>query len=402
MRVAHFDCFSGISGDMVLGAFVDAGLSAAKLRSELKKLPLSGYTISVEKVSRSHIGGTQVRVRVAKNAKQPHRDLATIVKLINPSKLSKRVKADAAAIFTRLGEAEAAVHDVPIDKIHFHEVGAVDSILDIVGAAIAVEQLGIERVTSSPLPLGSGTVKIAHGVIPVPVPATMKLLAGVPVCQSGIAQELVTPTGAAVLTHYATSYAGFPAMTVEAVGHGAGTRENEGRPNLLRVVLGTADEHAHAAPMDVIETNVDDMRPELIGALFERLFAAGALDAYVTALVMKKNRPGHLITVLCDPPDTAGLVELMLTETTTFGVRTYRTAKHCIEREWKSVKTPHGAVKVKIGTLGGRVVSVSPEYESCRAVADSKRVPLKEVYAAAEAAAQALVAPKKTRAKRTR
>ena len=402
MRVAHFDCFSGISGDMVLGAFVDAGLSVARLRSELKKLGLEGYAMSAKKVSRSHISGTQVSIRVSRNVKQPHRHLKTILKLINSSALSKRVKADAAAIFTRLGEAEATVHNTSIDEIHFHEVGAVDSILDIVGAAVAIEQFGIERVTSSPLPLGSGTVKIAHGEIPVPVPATMKLLEGVPVCQSSIAQELVTPTGAAILTHYATSYSGFPAMTVEAVGHGAGTRANEGRANLLRVVIGTADERAHAAPMDVIETNVDDMRPELLGALFDRLSEAGALDAYVTPLVMKKNRPGHLITVLCDPPDTAGLVELMLTETTTFGVRTYRTAKHCIEREWKSVKTPHGSVKVKIGTLGGRVVSVSPEYESCRAVADSKRVPLKEVYAAAEAAARALVAPKKTRAKRTR
>ncbi len=384
---------------MVLGAFVDAGLSAAKLRSELKKLGLGGYTISVEKVSRSHIGGTQVRVRVAKGGKQPHRHLASILKLINSSALSKRVKADAAAIFTRLGEAEAAVHDVPVEKIHFHEVGALDSILDIVGAAVAIEQLGIERVTSSPLPLGSGTVKIAHGVIPVPVPATMRLLEGVPVYQSGIAQELVTPTGAAVLTHYATSYAGFPAMTVQSVGHGAGTRENEGRPNLLRVVIGTADEHAHAAPMDVIETNIDDMRPELFGALFERLFEAGALDVYVTPLLMKKNRPGHLITVLCDPPKTPELVELILTETTTFGVRTYRTQKHCLEREWKTVQTPYGAVKVKIGTLGGKVVSISPEYESSKKLAKSKRVPLKEIYAAAEAAAEHSIKKRATRSK---
>jgi len=266
-----------------------------------------------------------------------------------------------------------------------------------------MDQLGIERVTSSPLPLGSGTVTISHGEIPVPVPATMKLLEGVPVYQSGVEQELVTPTGAAILTHYASSYAGFPAMTVEAVGYGAGSRQTEGKPNLLRVVLGEADEAAEAAgaePMDVIETNIDDMRPELIGALFDRLFDAGALDAYVTPLVMKKNRPGHLITVLCDPDKTAELVELLLTETTTFGVRTYRTRKHCLDRTVQHLKTPYGQVTVKVGTLGGEVVSASPEFESCREVAEAKRVPLREVYAAAEAAARAFVVKAEPKSKR--
>jgi len=391
MRIAHFDCFSGISGDMVLGALVDAGLPAAKLRSELKNLGLDGYTISAKRVTRHHIAGTQVRIRVPKNIRQPHRNLRSILKLINSSALSQRVKADASAIFRRLGEAEAAVHNVAVEKIHFHEVGAVDSILDIVGAAVAMAELGIERVTSSPLPLGSGTVTISHGVIPVPVPATLRLLEGVPVYPSGVEQELVTPTGAAILTHYATDFSGFPAMTVQSIGHGAGSREVPGRPNLLRVVIGESDETACAEPMDVIETNVDDMHGELIGALFDRLFEAGALDAYVTPLLMKKNRPGHLVTVLCDPPKTAELVELLLRETTTFGVRTYRTRKHCLERTSKTLKTAYGPVKVKIGTLGGKTVSVSPEYESCRKLSQSKRIPLKDVYAAAEAAAQPLL-----------
>jgi uncharacterized protein (TIGR00299 family) protein len=399
MRIAHFDCFSGISGDMVIGALLDAGLSASRLRSELRKLGLEGYTISVKKVSRGHVAGTQFSVRLSTSVKQPHRNLKSILKLINSSGLSARVKADAAAIFTRLGEAEAAVHDVPVDKIHFHEVGAVDSILDVVGAAIGMAELGIERTTSSPLPLGSGTVTISHGVIPVPVPATTRLLKGVPVYQSDIAQELVTPTGAAILTHYASDFAGFPAMTVEAVGYGAGSRDLGPRANLLRVAIGEADEACRAQAMDVIETNVDDMQPELVGALFERLFEAGALDAYVTPLLMKKNRPGHLITVLCDPPDTAGLVELMLTETTTFGVRTYRTQKHCLQREARTVETAYGPVSVKVGTLGGRTVTVSPEYESCRKLAKSKRVPLKDVYAAAQAAAQR---PVKRTAKRSK
>jgi len=388
MRIAHFDCFSGISGDMVLGAFVDAGLSAAKLRSELKKLGLQGYTISTSRETRHHLAGTQLRVRVPKNIRQPHRNLKSILKLINSSALSKRVKADAAAIFTRLGKAEAAAHNVPIEKVHFHEVGAVDSILDIVGAAVAMEQLGIERVTSSPVPLGSGTIKAAHGVLPVPVPATMRLLRGVPVYRSGIEQELVTPTGAAILTHYAADFTGFPPMTVEAVGYGAGSREVAERPNLLRIVIGETEEAARAEPMDVIETNIDDMTGELFGALFDRLFDAGALDVYVAPLLMKKGRPGHLLTVLCDPWKTTELVEVLFTETTTFGVRTYRTQKHCIERESKTVKTPYGPVKVKIGTLGGKVISVSPEYESCRNLARTKHVPLKDVYAAAEAAAR--------------
>ncbi len=397
MRVAHFDCFSGISGDMVLGALVDAGASMTTLRAELKKLGLNGYTISSRKVSRSAIGATQVKVRLSKNVTQPHRNLKSIHKLIKSSGLSARAKADAAAIFTRLAEAEAAVHGVPVEKIHFHEVGAVDSILDIVGAAVAIDQLGIERVTSSPLPLGSGTVTISHGEIPVPVPATMKLLEGVPVYQSGLMQELVTPTGAAILTHYASSYAGFPPMTVEVVGYGAGSRVTEGKPNLLRVVLGEADEAVGAEPMDVIETNIDDMRPELVGALFDRLFDRGALDAYVTPLIMKKNRPGHLITVLCDPDKTAQLVELLLTETTTFGVRTYRTRKHCLHRTFQRVKTPYGQVTVKVGTLGGKVVSASPEFDSCRKAAEVKGVPLKEVYAAADAAARTLVVKAKSK-----
>ena len=388
MRIAHFDCFSGISGDMVLGAFVDAGLSAAKLRSELKKLGLQGYTISTGRERRHHIAGTRVKVRVSKSVRQPRRTLKDIVKLINSSALSKRVKADAAAIFTRLGKAEAAVHNVAVEKVHFHEVGALDSILDIVGAAVAMEQLGIERVTSSPVPLGSGTIKTAHGVLPVPAPATLRLLQRVPVYRSGIEQELVTPTGAAILTHYASDFTGFPPMTVEATGYGVGSREVAERPNVLRVVIGEAEEAAHTEPMDVIETNIDDMTGELFGALFDRLFDAGALDVYVTPLLMKKGRPGHLLTVLCDPWKTAELVEILFAETTTFGVRTYRTQKHCLERESRTVKTPYGPVKVKIGTLGGKIVSISPEYESCRKLAKSKRVPLKEIYAAAEAAAR--------------
>jgi uncharacterized protein (TIGR00299 family) protein len=400
MRVAHFDCFSGISGDMALGALIDAGASMTKVRAELKTLGLDGYAISSQKTSRSGIGATQFKVRLSKNVTQPHRHLTGIHKLIKSSGLSQRAKADAIAIFTRLGEAEAAVHGVPVEKIHFHEVGAVDSILDIVGAAVAINQLGIERVTSSTLPLGSGTVTISHGEIPVPVPATMKLLEGVPVYQSGVEQELVTPTGAAILTHYASSYTGFPAMTVDAVGYGAGSRVIEGKPNLLRVVIGEADEATGAELMDVIETNIDDMRPELIGALFERFFEAGALDAYVAPLVMKKNRPGQLITVLCDPDKTAELVELLLTETTTFGVRTYRTQKHCLARTFQNVKTPYGEVTIKVGTLGGTVVSASPEFDSCRKAAKAKRVPLKEVYAAADAAARDLVVKARRKPKR--
>jgi uncharacterized protein (TIGR00299 family) protein len=251
-----------------------------------------------------------------------------------------------------------------------------------------MEQLGIERATSSPVPLGAGTIKTAHGVLPVPVPATMRLLRGVPVYRSGIEQELVTPTGAAILTHYAADFTGFPLMTVEAVGYGVGSREVAERPNLLRIVIGEAEEAARAEPMDVIETNIDDMTGELFGALFDRLFDAGALDVYVAPLVMKKGRPGHLLTVLCDPWKTAELVEVLFTETTTFGVRTYRTQKHCLERESKTVTTPYGPVKVKIGTLGGKIVSISPEYESCRKLAQTKHVPLKDVYAAAEAAAR--------------
>jgi pyridinium-3,5-bisthiocarboxylic acid mononucleotide nickel chelatase len=384
-RIAYFDCFSGISGDMVLGALVDAGADLRTIEAELRKLGLEGWSISAEKVKRGAIFATQVKVETSEG--HHHRGLSIILGRIEKAGLAPRAADRARRIFTRLAEAEAKVHNMPVEEVHFHEVGAVDSIVDIVGAAIGFELLGIDEFACSALDVGAGQVKTAHGLLPVPAPATAELLRGAPMYTSGIARELVTPTGAAIATTLSTRYAQIPEMTLRAVGYGAGSADLTEKANVLRILIGenaTSEAGEHwDAPVSVIETNLDDMSPQIYGYFVERALAAGALDVFSTAVQMKKNRPGVLLTILCDTAHTARLMDLVFRETTTIGVRTYDVRRKVLDRESVPVETPFGKVRMKVSRMNGSVLNATPEYEDCQRLAAKKGIPLKQVIAAA-------------------
>jgi len=384
MKLAYFDCFSGISGDMTLGALVDAGCPVEHLRSELRGLQVPGWELSAEKVWKNGMAATSVTVTA--EDRQKHRSLNTILEIVESSKLAGPVCDRARAIFTKLGEAEARVHDVPLEKIHFHEVGAVDAIVDIVGACIGFHFLGLEKFACSALNVGGGTVKMAHGTLPVPAPATANLLQGKPTYSNGVPKELVTPTGAAMVATLCDSFGPQPAMSVAAIGYGAGTADLEGQPNVLRIMIGEEAEKTvpgFAEEIAVIEANLDDMNPQIYGYFLERALAAGALDVYTTPVQMKKNRPGTLLTVLCTPQDTHTLMSLIFAETTTFGARTYRAARRTLPREFVSVSTDFGEVRIKISRMNGRILHVAPEYDDCRRLAVEKNVPLQRVISEA-------------------
>jgi uncharacterized protein (TIGR00299 family) protein len=380
MKLAYFDCFSGISGDMTLGALVDAGCDIEHLRSGLRGLQVSGWELSAEKVWKNGLSATYIRVKT--DDRQKHRSLSAILQLLRDSQLAPQVGERASAIFQKLGEAEARVHDVPVEKIHFHEVGAVDAIVDIVGACIGFHVLGIEQFACSPLNVGGGTAKMAHGVLPVPAPATAKLLQGKPTYSSGVQRELITPTGAAIVATVCDVFGPQPPMTVSAIGYGAGTVDLEGQPNVLRVMIGEAAEKTvpgYDEEIAVIEANLDDMNPQIYGYFLDKALAAGALDVYTTPVQMKKNRPGTLLTVLCKPQDANALMSLIFGETTTFGLRTYRAQRRTLPREHVSVATSFGDVRVKVSRVNGRILHVAPEYDDCRKLAVEKNVPLQRV-----------------------
>jgi uncharacterized protein (TIGR00299 family) protein len=383
--IAYFDCFSGISGDMVLGALVDAGADLRQIESELRKLGLDGWTVSAEKVKRRALFATQVRVEARDD--QPHRSLSAILAMIDRADLAPRAAERARKIFQRLGEAEAKVHQIPVENVHFHEVGAVDSIVDIVGAAIGFELLSIDEFACSALDVGAGQVKTAHGLLPVPAPATVELLRGAPTFSSGIARELVTPTGAAIATTLSARYAEIPAMTLRAAGYGAGSADLAEKPNVMRLLIGdraTSEAGEYwDAPVSVIEANLDDMSPQIYGYFVEVALAAGALDVYSTPVQMKKNRPGVLLTILCKPEDVVRLVDLVFRETTTIGVRTYEARRKTLDRESVPVETPFGAVRVKISRMNGSILNATPEYEDCQRIAAERGIPLKQVIATA-------------------
>lgn len=384
MKLAYFDCFSGISGDMVLGALVDAGCPLERLREELAGLRLGGWEIAAEKVWKNGMSATWVRVKA--EDQQKHRPLSAILEMIEKSGLGPAVRERAAAIFRRLGEAEAKVHDAPLEKIHFHEVGAVDSIVDIVGASIGFAALGIEQFACSPLNVGSGTVKTTHGLLPVPAPATAELLRGKPTYSSGVERELVTPTGAAIVATLCGEFGAQPRMKSEAIGYGAGTADLPGQPNVVRLLIGEAAGEAAAGMVEeiaVIEANLDDMNPQIYGYVQEKALAAGALDVYTTPAQMKKNRPGTLLTVLCRPESVDEMMKLMFAETTTLGARTYRAERRYLPREWVSVGTEFGEVRIKVSRVNGRILHAAPEYEDCRKLAAERDVPLQRVIAAA-------------------
>jgi uncharacterized protein (TIGR00299 family) protein len=386
MKTLYFDCFAGASGDMILGALVGVGVDARALTENLSLLDVSGYEVSFERVDRSGISAIHAKVRTAHE--HAHRHLGDILKIIYESRLSDGVKGRAARIFSRLAEAEAQIHNVPVEKIHFHEVGALDAIIDVVGACIGFELLGVERFACSELHVGSGMVEMAHGRFPVPPPAVAELLKGAPVYSSDIKGELVTPTGAAIISTVCNEFGQLPKMKIERTGYGAGTREYEKFPNVLRLMLG--DDALVEASGDerlvVIETNIDDMSPQVYGHLMDEALKRGALDCYFTPVQMKKNRPGVLVSILCRLSERDAMCELLLKETTTLGVRFYEVLRRALERETVKVETEFGAIDVKVARLDGRVIKEMPEYEQCRAAALEAGVALLTVETAARAA----------------
>ena len=439
MRIAYLECFSGISGDMFLGALVDAGVPARLLEETVVALGL-GARLEISRVVRSGISATKLDVWVdgkkdlpreeywqgrenghsndaghshsrgneghehqhhehshspggeisGAGAPAPHerghshgRGFTEIRKIISATAISERAQKTAIAIFEALGAAEAKIHNTSIESVHFHEVGAVDAMVDIVCAAVGAEALGVDEIVCSPLNVGGGTVKCAHGTFPVPAPATVELLKDAPVYSSGVQAELVTPTGAAIVRTVVRRFAAFPEMKIEKSGYGAGSRDFHGHPNVMRLTLGEASSalvaKAASETITVLEANLDDLNPQVFGYVIDRLLEEAALDAFVMPVQMKKNRPGMLLTVLCRPEDSGKLSELIFTETTTLGVRRRDEVRQTLARRWENVRTPWGDVRMKIGSMNGTVTNYAPEYEDCRRIAAEHHVPLKWV-----------------------
>jgi pyridinium-3,5-bisthiocarboxylic acid mononucleotide nickel chelatase len=428
-RVLYFDCFSGIAGDMVLGALLDAGLPLEDLKRALGSLAIDGYAVSAERVLRAGVAATKFRVHEQHPAASapehpaasvqehpaphahdhahgqehdhshhhshehhhhhdaahahPHRSLPEIFALIDRSALSASGRDRAKALFQRLAEAEAAIHHMPVEQVHLHEVGALDSIIDIVGAVFALEWAAADRIVCSPLNVGGGMVNSAHGRFPVPAPATVRLLGDAPVYSGPVQKELVTPTGALIATSYAAAFGPIPAMSIEQVGYGAGDRDTPDTPNVLRVLIGRAADRPTGDRVVVIECEIDDMNPQLFGAAMERLYAAGALEVFYVPVQMKKNRPGTLLTVVAAPDRRQALADVVFGETTTIGLRYYEVERECLEREIVTVPTPLGPVRFKLASRNGRVVNAVPEYEDCLALAKANNLPVKDVQAIA-------------------
>lgn len=379
MRVAYFDCHSGISGDMILGALVDVGVDLKTIRKGLAALGLKGYTLKSRRVKRGLFGGTKVDVVLSAKAHTHSRTLSDIEKLLKRSQLPKAVIGDSTEIFQRLARAEARVHRTTLDKIHFHEVGAVDSIVDIVGGVLGLRELEVGRVLASPLNTGEGMVKCEHGTLPVPAPATLELLKGIPCYSNGIPYELTTPTGAVMIGFWAEAFQSLPLMTIQRSGYGAGNHMIREQANLLRIMVGEMAEKS-AGQVVLVETNIDDMNPEFYDHIMDTLFAAGALDVYYTSVMMKKNRPAVKISVLVPPAKRDAVARILLTETSTFGVRFSEMDRMILDRQTLEVATPYGKVTVKVGSLDGEVVQCSPEYESCKQIARKRKIPVKKIY----------------------
>ena len=387
MKIAYFDCFAGISGDMTLGALIAAGADPERLRKGLAGLGVGGYRIEVGRKITGHIEATDVRVVLDDHHHHQRRRLQDILETIRKADLSERVKQTAERIFRRLADAEGRVHGSSPEEVHFHEVGGVDAIVDIVGAAICLEMLGWPKVVASPMPTFHGYVTGAHGVFPLPAPATAEILRGVPWRKLDIEGELVTPTGAAIIRELASGFGPLPAMTIVSIGYGAG-KSAIGIPNVLRVILGEESASVPGSgPEDVtvIETSIDDLNPQFYETAMERLFAAGALDVFMSPIQMKKNRPGTLLSVICDPDRAEAIAAVVLAETSTFGVRISRWERICLDRRWEEVVTAFGKIRIKIGERDGRVITASPEYEDCKRAAIEHGVAVRHVYESAVA-----------------
>jgi pyridinium-3,5-bisthiocarboxylic acid mononucleotide nickel chelatase len=406
-RTAYFDCFSGASGDMVLGAVLDLGLPIEELRSALGSLALEVGSISAHRVLRSGVSATKFRLAGPSSVdheahhdqshhdhhhhghhrhEQHHHDhhsLKEIAAAIERSALSRDGKDRAIQLFRRLADAEAAVHDVPVEQIHLHEVGALDSIVDIAGAVFALDWLGASNIVSSPVNVGSGVVQCAHGTFPVPAPATARLLEGVPVYAGAVQTELTTPTGALLITSYAKSFGPLPMMRIDRIGYGAGDKDFKGHPNVFRLVVGEGDTSALAEAIVTVECEIDDMNPQLFGPLMERLYAAGALDVFYSAVQMKKNRPGTLVTVIAHPDRRHDIAGVLFAETTTIGVRYREMVRECLEREWETLETSVGKIRFKVARRGGKVLNAAPEFDDCVRAAVERGLPVKAVQALA-------------------
>ena len=384
MRIAYFDCFSGVSGDMILGALVDAGLEPSELETELGKLPVRGFSILAEKTTRRGIAGTKVNVVTDEHHVERH--LSDVTALIDRSSLSDYIKNASKRIFGDLAGVEARIHHQNVDEVHFHEISGLDSIVDVVGSLVGLKKLGVEAVYASKIHVGTGFVECRHGTLPVPAPATLELLKGVPVYSKGIESELATPTGVAILKDVSKGFGPMPEMTIDRIGYGAGSRELE-IPNLLRVCIGEACAEKYGRDeVLLIETNIDDMNPEFFGHVSERLLSQGALDVFTTPIYMKKNRPATLLSVLTAKEKLDGVLSTVFSETTTLGVRIHSVDRKVLARETILVRTNLGDVRVKVGRIGGEVKTIAPEYEDCREIAARRDIPLKDVYEAARAA----------------
>jgi pyridinium-3,5-bisthiocarboxylic acid mononucleotide nickel chelatase len=387
MKIAYLDCSSGISGDMTLGALVDAGVPLEKLNDAVASLGLPGCRLVAREVKKHGFRATQVTVEY--EPEHTHRHLHHILKLIDAGRLSARQKDTARRIFAKLAEAEAKVHGTSVEKVHFHEVGAADSIADIVGSAVGWDLLGVERIECSPVPTGSGRVRIAHGEVSVPAPATAELLRGIPLAESAVQAELTTPTGAAILATLVDAFGPLPAMKIQRIGCGAGQKDLDEQPNLLRLLVGEMVGSAPGGEADqvcVLETNLDNLSGELVGYAIGRLWDAGALDVYTTAIQMKKNRPGVKLSVLCRPADADAMEAILFRETTTLGIRRWTAARHVLQRQAHRVETVWGPIEGKLGWLGDGTPRFAPEFESCQRIAAERGIPLRDVYEAAQRA----------------
>ena len=393
-RIAFFDCFSGISGDMILGALIDLGVDPQKIRNALKTLDLKGYRLKTRHVKRGLIAGTKIQVSIPPLSYNhlPSRKYSDIKIMLSDSDLPTTVKKNSLEIFKRIAKVEAAIHNTTMEKIHFHEIGAIDSIVDIVGGVFAIESLKLDKVYASSINVGEGFVACAHGNMPVPAPATLKLLKGVPVFSNGIKKELTTPTGAAMIGFYADKFGSFPSMKIIKDGYGAGDHIIPEIPNMLRIVLGEGCEDLEY-DLVIVETNIDDMNPEFYEVTMESLFQAGALDVYLTPIIMKKSRPAHTLSVLSSAKLKQSVIEILLHQTSSFGVRFYPVGRTVLERELKTVKTIWGPVKIKVGKYNGKVIQISPEYEECREISKKKKIPVRQVYEVAQSEAINLFGP---------
>ncbi|MGA2315595.1 MAG: nickel pincer cofactor biosynthesis protein LarC [Thermodesulfobacteriota bacterium] len=378
MRIAYFDCFSGASGDMILGSLIDAGLSPRRLREELKKLRIPTIYLKAKNVLKADLSATQVIVE-DRGEKRSHRNLKEILRIIERSGIEAEVKEKSKEIFKRIASVEAKIHQTPMEEVHFHELGGLDSIVDIVGSVWGIRQLGIEKIYVSKVNVGAGFVKCEHGILPVPAPATLSLMEGKPIYSSGVERELLTPTGAAILTTLGSEFGPMPLMKVDRIGYGAG-RDNLTHPNLLRLIIGTSELTSEKERVAVIETNIDDMNPQFYDYVMEKLFAMEVLEVFITPILMKKNRPGHLLNIICSSEKLPFVTKFLLRETTTLGLRWHEEERAKTDREILTKETKYGKIRFKLARWEGRIVNLSPEYEDCKRLALENGIPLKEVF----------------------